>query len=138
LSSIRTSLQDKQAGHYARETNIGGGIYSGRTTLTSGNARPGARKVMIVFSDGVANEPGSEANARQYALDQAIAAAQQDIVIHTIAFSSLADTQLMAEIASIGHGVHCYVPGDDMNQYTQALQEVILNVSSIRPLALTK
>jgi Flp pilus assembly protein TadG len=138
LSSVRTSLQDKQAGHYARETNIGGGIYSGRTTLTGSTARPGARKVMILFSDGVANQPNSESEARQYAIDQAKAAANQDIVIHTISFSSLADTNLMSEIAEIGHGVHCYVPGDNMEQYTQQLREVILNVSSIRPLALTK
>jgi Mg-chelatase subunit ChlD len=93
---------------------------------------------MILFSDGVANQPNSESEARQYAIDQAKAAANQDIVIHTISFSSLADTNLLSEIAEIGHGVHCYVPGDNMEQYTQQLREVILNVSSIRPLALTK
>jgi hypothetical protein len=138
LDSIRTSIDAKQAGHYARETNIGGGILSGKQSLTSGSARPGAKKVMIVFSDGVATEPGSESNARQYALDQATAAAAQDIVIHTISFSSLSDPELMAQIASIGNGVHLHVDNENVGQYTQELQEVILNVSSIRPLALTK
>jgi Flp pilus assembly protein TadG len=138
LSTVRTNIWDKQAGHYARETNIGGGILSGRSTLNGGNARAGARKVMILFSDGVANEPGTDAEARQYAVDQATLASQEDIVIHCISFSSLADTALMAQIAQIGRGVHCYVPGDNMDQYTQQLRDVILNVSSIRPLALTK
>jgi Flp pilus assembly protein TadG len=138
LESVHTSIIAKQAGHYARETNIGGGIQRGRETLTSTSARPGARKVMIVFSDGVANEPGTEAQARQFALDQATTAAAQDIVIHTISFSSLADTTLMAQIAQIGRGVYFHVPSENVAQYTQQLRDVILNVSSIRPLALTQ
>jgi hypothetical protein len=138
FSSIRSNLADKQAGHYARETNIGGGILSGTQSLTGSSARPNAKKVMIVFSDGVATEPGSDSAARQYAIDKATAAANQDIIIHTISFSDLADVALMAQIADIGHGVHVHVDNENVAQYTEALQEVLLSVSSIRPLALTK
>jgi hypothetical protein len=138
LNSVNSSMNDKQAGHYLRETNIGGGIYYARQALTGAAARAGAKKVMIVFSDGVATEPGTDAAARQYAIDQATAAAGEDIVIHTISFSSLSDPVLMAQIADIGRGVHFHIESDNVAQYTQQLQEVILNVSSIRPLALTK
>jgi Flp pilus assembly protein TadG len=138
LNAVNTSMQDKQAGHYLRETNIGGGIYYARQALTGSAARPGAKKVMIVFSDGVATDPGTNSEARQYAVDQATAAAGEDIVIHTISFSSLSDPALMAQIADIGRGVHFHIESENVAQYTQQLQEVILNVSSIRPLALTK
>jgi len=138
LDTVNSSMLDKQAGHYLRETNIGGGILRGRQTLTTESARTGAKKMMIVFSDGVATEPGSDSEARQYAIDQATLAAEEDIVIHTISFSSLSDPGLMAEIAAIGRGVHFHVQSDSVAEYTQQLQEVILNVSSIRPLALTK
>jgi hypothetical protein len=33
FSSIRTNITSKQAGHYARETNIGGGILSGTQSI---------------------------------------------------------------------------------------------------------
>jgi Flp pilus assembly protein TadG len=138
LETIRTNILNKQAGHYARETNIGGGLLSGAQTLTGGTGRPNAQKVIILFSDGAANEPGSDTQARQYALDQATAAANQNIIIHTISFSPLADTSLMSQIAAIGNGVHSYVASDDVATYTLQLQDVILNLASLRPLVLTK
>jgi Mg-chelatase subunit ChlD len=138
LAAISTRMREMQAGHYDRETNIGDGIRRGRESLTGSYARPGAKKVMIVFTDGLANEPGTEANARLYALAQARLAADADITIHTISFTSQADQSLMAEIAKIGKGVHFHVPGYDMAQYSRELERVLLTISSIRPLALTQ
>jgi hypothetical protein len=138
LAAISTRMREMQAGHYDRETNIGDGIRRGCESLTGSYARPGAKKVMIVFTDGLANEPGTEANARLYALAQARLAADADITIHTISFTSQADQSLMAEIAKIGKGVHFHVPGYDMAQYSRELERVLLTISSIRPLALTQ
>jgi len=138
LAAINSRMREMQAGHYDRETNIGDGIRRGRESLTGSYARPGAKKVMLVFTDGLANEPGTEANARQYALAQARLTADAEITIHSISFTSLADQALMAEIAKIGKGVHFHVPGYDMAQYSRDLERVLLTISSMRPLVLTK
>jgi hypothetical protein len=138
LTGIDARMQYMQAGHYYRETNIGDGIRHGRESLTGPAARPEARRVLILFSDGRANEPGTEAYARSYALDQARLTAEQDITIHTISFTSLADVALMSEIARIGKGVHYHVPAYDIDQYTEDLRRVLLTLSSIRPLVLSQ
>ena len=138
LSAISVRLHDMQAGHYARGTNIGEGVRRGRESLTGSAARANAKRVMIVLTDGLANEPGGEAAARNYALEQARLAAEQDIVIHTISFTSEADETLMAEIARIGKGVHFHVASYDVDQYSRELERVLLSISSIRPLVLSR
>jgi Mg-chelatase subunit ChlD len=138
LAAINSRMREMQAGHYDRETNIGDGIKRGRESLTGSFARLGAKKVLIVLTDGLANEPGTEAYARQYALDQAKLAADQEITIHSISFTSRADQSLMAEIAKIGKGVHFHVNSYDVTQYSRDLERVLLTISSIRPLVLSK
>ncbi len=138
LAGINLRMQDMQAGHYDRETNIGDGIRRGRESLTAADARPSAKKVLIVLTDGLANEPGTEAQARAYTIQQARIAADQDITIHSISFTSGADQSLMAEIAKIGKGAHFHVASYDMDQYSRDLKNVLLTISSIRPLVLSK
>jgi hypothetical protein len=138
LAAINSGMREMQAGHYERETNIGDGIKRGRESLTGTGARLGAKKVMIVLTDGLANEPGTEANARQYALAQARLTADAEIMIHAISFTALADQALMAEIAKIGKGVHFHVNGYDIAQYSRDLEQVLLTISSMRPLMLTQ
>lgn len=138
LAAINSRMREMQAGHYDRETNIGDGIRRGRESLTGSYARPGAKKVMIVLTDGLANEPGTEAQARQFALAQARLAADQDITIHSISFTSLADQALMAEVAKIGNGVHFHVNSYDIAQYSRDLKRVLLTISSMRPLVLSQ
>jgi hypothetical protein len=136
LSGIRTRMRRLQAGHYGRYTNIGLGIRRGRESLTSDDARPNAKKVMVVFTDGLANRPRPTAFARRFAIQEARRAAELDIVIHTITFTSLADQDLMRQIADIGNGVHFHVPSYDVEQYRQDLTAVLLTISSMRPILL--
>ena len=138
LSAIKSSMRGKQAGHYARRTNIGLGIRRGRESLTGVNARPTAQKVLVVFTDGLANRPTDKTTARQLALDEAALAAAEDIIIHTITFTSGADQALMAEIASMGHGIHFHVPSNNVAQYRDGLIEVLLTISSMRQVVLTE
>ncbi len=136
LSQITARMRALQAGHYGRMTNIGLGIRRGRQSLASRYARGNAKKVMVVFTDGLANRPGSTSYARQFALREAKEAAALDIVIHTITFTSEADQQLMAQIAEIGNGVHFHVPSYDVNQYRDELISVLTTISSMRPVLL--
>ncbi|HID21604.1 MAG TPA: VWA domain-containing protein, partial [Planctomycetaceae bacterium] len=138
LSDIKTRMRQLQAGHYGRYTNIGLGIRRGRQSLTSADARPNAKKVMVVFTDGLANRPPPSSYARRFALREAQEAAAQDIVIHTITFTSQADQQLMRQIADIGNGVHFHVPSYDVEQYRQDLTSVLLTISSMRPVLLVQ
>lgn len=101
LPAVNTHMTTMQAGHYGRQTNIGQGIQYATQLLTGPSARPGARKVMIVFTDGIANRPTNETVATQFAIQKAQDAANQDITIHTITFSSEADSATMAQIADI-------------------------------------
>ncbi len=138
LDQITAAMWDRQAGHYYNFTNIGAGIKNGHEALTNEYARPQAFKVMVVFTDGRANRPGGWTTGKQYAIERAQAAAAAGIVIHTITFGSAADKQLMAQIAEIGSGTHYHVEGFNVQQYTQELQEVLLEIAANRPVVLVQ
>lgn len=138
LDQIKTAMWDRQAGHYYNFTNIGDGIKFGHEALTNEYSRPQAFKVMVVFTDGRANRPNGWSYAKQYALQRAQDAAAAGIVIHTITFGSSADKQLMAQIAEIGSGTHYHVEGFNVSQYTQELQEVLLEIAANRPVVLVQ
>lgn len=105
--AVAGRLKELQAGHYDNYTNMGGGIARAIETLTGANARPEARKVMIVLTDGDANvdESGNitSSGGRNYARAQAGAAAAAKIKIYTVSVSSSAATEFMQELADIGN-----------------------------------
>ena len=138
LAAANARMQQLGAGHYSRQTNIGDGIKQARLALTGATARPQARKVMVLMTDGEANRPsGNITSDKNYAVQEAQYAADQDITIYTVSFGALSDQALMGQIATIGHGTHYHVEGYDVAQYTADLQQVFINISSNRPLALT-
>jgi hypothetical protein len=71
-------------------------------------------------------------------LYQAQQAAAEGVTIHTVSFTSDADESLMAQVASIGRGVHFHVPNYSVEQYTEDLEEVFRTISSMRPLVLSE
>ena len=103
-------------------TNIAGGILNGISVLStmSGHyGRPGAAHVMIVMTDGRANQvpnsycdddperqwPGGTA-AQDCVIYYAHEARNNSIVIYTITLGSSADFELMEAVAEITGGVH--------------------------------
>lgn len=138
LGSIANQMYYMQAGHYDRSTNIGAGIKNGRDALNGPNARPNARKMLVVLTDGLANVGGSGMSPSSYAIYQAQQAAAEGITIHTVTFTDHADQNLMAQVAEIGKGMHFHVPNYNVAQYTADLEEVFLTISSLRPLVLTE
>jgi hypothetical protein len=85
------------------QTNIGGGISTGRSVLLGIYSRPTTEKTMILLTDGIHNiglDPISAASQ----------AAASGIVIHTITFGADADQQLMQRVAELSGGSTYHAP----------------------------
>ena len=86
-------------------TNIGAGIDLGRVVLNGLAARPLAAKTMVVLTDGIWNRGRDPALAAQEA-------ANENITIHTVTFSSGANVSDMQKVAEIGGGQHYHAPDE--------------------------
>jgi len=75
--------------------------------------------------------------SKEYALEMARQAADENMRICTISLGSQADSSLMQEIADIGHGTHYYVDTFDIEQCEQELQDVFRSFGSKRVARLT-
>ncbi len=136
LTQVKTTTRHRQAGHYTSMTNISAGMQVARTELVA-NARPRSFRMMIVMTDGQANEPTSTAVAKAAVLTEANSAAAARIKILTISLGAGADTSLMQQVADITGGVHFNVPGGSNIATVRAqLQEVFRQIASSRPLRL--
>lgn len=140
---VASHLDQMQAGHYASSTNIGAGILRGIEELTSNRASPVARKIMILLTDGVANI-GCEtctsydpAGGRNYALEVAQQAADNEITIFAVSVGSGADQALMDQIAAIGGGEHFHAEGA-IEQYSDQLDQIFEVLGGARPVELIR
>lgn len=140
--SVKNRLNEMQAGHYDAWTNMGGGITRGIEELTSSRARPTARKVMIVLTDGKANvaangSTGDYTNGPIYARQMAEAAAAQGIRIFAVSVGSDSDSSLMDQIAEIGRGEHFHAEGS-IDAYSVQLENIFKKLGGTRPVELIK
>lgn len=141
-SQVSDRLNAMQAGHYDLWTNMGGGITRGIEELTSERARPTARKVIFLLTDGKANvtedgHVGDEYGGQQYALQEAQAAVDQGIMIFAVSVGYGADTDIMEQIADIGGGVHFHASGS-IDQYADQLEQIFAQLGGTRPVELIK
>ncbi len=94
-------------------TNIGDGINKAMSHL-NGSSPSNTKKTIILFSDGMANKPGSgmptNSTAKNYAISKATSAKNSNIRIYTISLGSETDPSLMQQIASITSGKYYYAP----------------------------
>jgi Mg-chelatase subunit ChlD len=138
LPFIEDISRHRQAGHYDRYTNIGAGIQKARIELEQ-NARPGAFKMIVLMTDGIANRPTDEATGRAYALEEAELCAAAKYPIVTISLGAEADTDLMQQIADLTGGVHFNIPGgQSVELYEEQLKDVFRQIAANRPLKLVK
>lgn len=142
LQLTADTLYARQAGHYDSTTNIGGGLHQAIVELNSSRARPNAKKVIIILSDGLPNidESGNYVGdgawgATDWALRQAQEAADLGYTIHTISVGSNADRTLMQEIAAIGGGIEFYAGGNP-EEYTEELRDIFRTLAGKRPVQL--
>ena len=154
-----------QAHHFINDsfTNIAGGIRQARETLTGPGARPAATKVIILVSDGIAtaweeyDASGAvtgvvqaqnfveEAEAANRAIQQAVLAGQEGIVIYAVSLGAKADTAMMVDIANETNGLHFHVerfpdPANPLetDAYVQELKDRFEEIAVIRPVTLVE
>jgi hypothetical protein len=138
FSKVSRTVRQRQAGHYVGGTNISAGMRVGRVELDR-SARRGARKLMVLMTDGMANIPSPASRAKQAVLDEANAAKAAGIPIITIALGLDADTALMQQVADITGGAFFEIPGGrSVAEYEQQLKEVFSRIAADRQLQLVQ
>jgi Flp pilus assembly protein TadG len=138
LPVIDTIVSQRQAGHYDQFTNIGDGIAVGRDDLVN-NGRVGAKKLLVLMTDGLANRPDDVDDPIEYTLEQAQLCADAGIPIVCISLGAEADTDTMDEVAAITGGVHFNIGGGHTaSEYQEELEEIFRQVADDRALLLVK
>lgn len=132
FQAVAQIVRHRQAGHYQAYTNISAGMEAARLELQN-NARPNAKRVMVLMTDGQANRPYNPTYAKQRVLEEAYAAAAAGIPIITIALGAEADEDLMQQVAEITRGAYFRIPGGQpVSQYEEQLKEVFRTVAADR------
>ena len=122
---VRDAMADLSSRPVSGRTNIGAGIQNGITVLTDSSARPFALRTMVVMTDGRHNTgPEPVIAARR--------AANEDITIHTVTFSSEADFTRMRAVADATGGQHFHAPDAD------ALERIFRKIAATLPVMLTE
>ena len=138
-STISTQCRSKQAGHYLGGTNISAGMTKARVDLQA-NARVGAKKMIVLMTDGVVNMPtGNTTLDKAAVITEANLCAAAKIPVVTIALGAYADTALMQQVADITGGAAFIVPGGQpIAQVQTQLEQVFSQVAADRPLKLVQ
>jgi hypothetical protein len=138
FAAVQNIVTHRQAAHYDDYTNIGAGIRKAKEELQA-HGRVGAKKMLVLMTDGVANRPTNETQGKQYALNQAAAAKTLHFPIFTISLGNVADKVLMQQIADITGGTHFNIPGGStVTDYQDDLLEAFRKIADARPLLLVK
>ncbi len=145
LSSLNNKIDKLYPGIWTSSTNIADGIEKGREVLfNSSEARNNAKKVMILLTDGIANQSrsGSSLSPADDAIEAATEAAENynptfllPIQIHTVSVGANADKDLMEEIATIGHGNSFHAEGT-IEEYEDQLKSIFKELGTKRPVIL--
>ncbi len=137
--SISERLNEMQAAHYGHYTNIGAGLERAIEELSSPRARNGSKKVIVLYTDGIANinENGqyNPPAAKQYAWDMAVEAASLGFRIYAVSVGSEPDLEFMDRIAELGSGEHFHAEGS-IEQYSLQLEHILNILSSKRSVQL--
>lgn len=136
---VADSVRKRQAGHYIGATNISAGMTKGRQDLED-NGRVGAKKMLLLMTDGVVNMPTGNTTAdKALVLKEAQLCADARIPIVTISLGAYADTALMQQVADITGGAAFVIKGGQpISQVEKQLEEVFSEVAADRPLQLVQ
>jgi len=142
VSVLRDRVEVLQAGMWTTNTNIAQGIDRGVDVLfDSPSARPNAAKVMLLLTDGIANQTRAnpsvwdETNAARDTRLAAEDARARGVQIYTVSVGINADKGLMQEVAQIGGGEHRHAEGS-IDQYERDLKKIFEDLGGKRPVVL--
>ncbi len=138
---ISDRMNQMQAAHYDRNTNMGGGIQRAIDELTGPRARSTSRKTLFLLTDGMANVTASGAfsysGGAAYAMVKAQEAADLGIRIFAVSVGAEPDLAFMDEIAAVGNGVHYHAEGS-IAEYSAQLDEILATLGGRRPVQLVE
>ena len=144
FQSVPNRLNAMQSGHYDTCTNIAGGLSQAIAELTSSRARPQARKIIILMTDGKPNVDqngnyvgDNDPAALSWTYDRATYAANNGMVIYTIAVGGDADQNVTQQIAQIGKG-QAYFAGSTPDLYAPQLQQIFQALGGRRAVQLIR
>ncbi|MBI4581746.1 MAG: VWA domain-containing protein [Planctomycetes bacterium] len=139
---IRDRVNDLQAGMWTSNTNIAQGIDRGVDVLfQSPEARGNAAKVMLLLTDGLANQTRPNptqtnvSKAKTDTVQAATDARARGVQIYTVSVGVNSDTDLMEQIAQIGGGEHFHAEGD-IEAYKSQLRDIFQKLGGKRPVIL--
>lgn len=141
FEAVRAKVDKLQAGMWTSYTNISQGIDKGVGVLfDSANARPNAAKVLLLLTDGNANQTRNPVNYDEFQAREDAKAAAQDarnrgVRIYTVSVGASADKDLMQEIAAIGGGSWFHAEGD-IETYKAQLRDIFRALGGKRPTVL--
>ncbi len=142
LQAVPDRLYVMQSAHYDSTTNMGAGLLKGIAELTSERARNSSAKVIMLMSDGKPNVneygnsvPEGDPATLEWIEELAQQAADQNIRVYTISVGGDADSEMMAEIATIGGGQHFHAEGTP-EEYSDQLDMIFRSLGGKRPVAL--
>ncbi len=136
LDEVETISRHRQAGHYHNTTNIGAGLREAWMELNA-NARPGAFKMIVLMTDGIANTPSSDPIG--YVMEQVAECQARGYPVVTVSLGAGADTDLMDQVAELTGGTHFNVPGGQtVAEYEEDLKEAFRKIARKRPLQLVQ
>jgi len=123
LNKVNKEIQSNKA---TGTTNIGDGFKMGIDELEK-KARDNASKLIILMTDGLANQPKNK-DPKAYVLEQAQRAKDDGIDVVAISFGSDADTTLMHQVADICNDPFFDVSGS-VSDCEKELKEVFLKIA---------
>lgn len=125
---VADRLYAMQANHYDNSTNIGEGLQRAIEELSSSRARDGARKVIVLMSDGMSTMGPDPVQLAQQASDLGI-------TIYSVSVGALADRDTMQAAAEAASGEEFYAIGSP-DEYTVQLQDIFKTIGGRRPVVL--
>lgn len=141
FQQVSDRLDQMQAAHYDRNTNMGGGIQRAIEELSSIRARSTSRKIIVVMTDGMANVTATGAfdypGGAAYALQKAQQAADLGFRIFAVSVGSEPDLAFMDQLADIGHGQHYHAEGS-IEEYSAQLDAIFAALGGRRPVQLVE
>ena len=151
LDAIRDQVSNLQPGMWTTNTNVAQGIDRGVDVLLDSElARANAAKVLILLTDGIANQTRANPSywntyrAKQDAIQAAADARDQGVRIYTISVGANADQDLMKRIADPDYDPddpsyevpNSFHAGGSIASYQQKLEEIFKKLGGERPVIL--
>jgi Mg-chelatase subunit ChlD len=146
FAEVRETLRQRQSNHYDDATCIGCGLEFGRNELLA-NGRPGATKMMVMLTDGIANvtedgtvvPDGANSDAESYVLDQADAARQDHVKIYAVSVGQgdAVDQELLQQVAQMTEASSFHAEGS-IAEYTEQLRQIFRTIGGKRSAVLIR